>query len=688
MPDPTHNAASPCIVCAMVGTGGHVDHGKTTLVRALTGCDTDRLPEEKKRGLSIDLGFAPCRLPGNRVVGIIDVPGHVDFIRNMTAGAASIDILMLVIAADDGVMPQTVEHLQIARLLGMQSLFVVLTKVDCVEAASVETVTYQIRDFLERMGYPDAAVVPFSSVTGQGFTEVRRRMNDLVSQVAFTPDRRVFRMSVERVFSVKGYGTVVTGIPVSGAVEIGQALELYPGRGQYVVRAIEAYREEVSDAPAHSCAAINLRDLEAGAVSRGMTIAWPGAYECTSAVTVYLKNVTDSLTMPRLFRGWFLSGTAKTKAAIRLLSADRLCGGAEVFAQVTLEDSLVLAAGDRYIIRALNPHVTLGGGQVISCCPLPRKKLADEEKALLDNAGRAVKNQQYLLSEMLAGPYLALSLQRLAALSGCRPDDADALIDELVKGGALHALSHQTWAVSEKIPMILKMVSKTAAQYHRDHPDAWGVPRGVVCTLLGLEDRSYPELDELLTSTGTVVIARERYALPGITPNLSVVDVEKKYRILRFISSGGIYGRARGDIMDEFGLGADKLRFFIDLLQQEEEINVAGNYVIHHRHFEHLRKTIRNLCTAKGMITLSDAREAVNAGRLFVVSILEFFDAEGMTVRSGGGRVLKEAAGSGLDSRLDESSESGPGSAPDSGSEEKGSDTGAQAGVSNSRNPA
>ncbi len=645
MTDTIHTAASPRIVYAMVGTGGHVDHGKTSLVRVLTGCDTDRLPEEKKRGLSIDLGFAPCRLPGNRVVGIIDVPGHVDFIRNMTAGAASIDLLMLVIAADDGVMPQTVEHLQIARLLGMQSLFVVLTKVDCVETAAVEAVTVEIRNFLNRMGYSDAPVVPFSSMTGQGFTEVRRRLNESISRVAFTPDRRAFKMSVERVFSVKGYGTVVTGIPVSGAAEIGQALELHPGKSQYVVRTIEAYKQEVTDAPAHSCAAINLRDLEAGAVSRGMTLAWPGAYESTTAVAVYLKNITDSLTVSQLFRGWFLSGTAKTKATIRLLSADCLCGGGEAFAHVTLEDPLVLAAGDRYIIRALNPHTTLGGGQVLSCCPSARKRLSAEEKTLHDNALRAINEQQYLLAEILVGPYLALSRQRLTALSHFRRDEADELIATFVQKGVLHELSHHTWAVTEKIPMILRSISKAAGQYHRDHPGAWGMPRGIVCALLGIEDRPYPGLDALLTSTGTVAITHDRYALPDITPNLSAAEIEKKYLILKFIGSGDIHGHARGDIMEKFGLGADKYRFFIELLQQEGEVMVAGTYVIHHRHFEQLRKVVRDLCTAKGMITLSDMKEAFKAGRLFVVSVLECFDAEGMTVRSGEGRILKETAG-------------------------------------------
>jgi selenocysteine-specific elongation factor len=626
----------------MVGTGGHVDHGKTSLVRALTGCDTDRLPEEKRRGLSIDLGFAPCRLPGNRIVGIIDVPGHADFIRNMTAGAASIDLLMLVIAADDGVMPQTVEHLQIARLLGMQSLFVVLTKVDCVDEASVDAVSAEIRSFLDGMGYPDSRIVPYSSVTGQGFTQVRRHLDELISKITFTADRRLFRMSVERVFSVKGYGTVVTGIPISGTAGIGQTLEIHPSGNKYVVRAIEAYKQQVTCAPAHSCAAINMRDLDAADVSRGMALTWPGAYESTPAVTVSLKNITESFTIARISRGWFLSGTARTKATIRLLCSDRLKCGDEGLARIMLEDPLVLAVGDRCIIRAMNPDATIGGGQVISCSPLARKKLSKEDRTFFLRASKEVRDQRYLLAGILTEPNLTLSRQRLISLSGYQPDEAEALIDELEREGTLFALSNQAWVMTEKIPAIVNMISKSVEKYHHDHPDTAGMPRGAACALLGLEDRPHPKLDEMLAAKGAVIVAGERYALPGFAPNLNAAETEKKYLILKFIEAGGIHGRPRGDIMDEFSLSADRLSFFTGLLLQEGRIRVAGTYLIHHRHFEHLRKMIRELCNARGMITLADVREAVDAGRLFVVSVLEYFDAEGMTVRSGAGRVLKD----------------------------------------------
>ncbi|MGD0088810.1 MAG: selenocysteine-specific translation elongation factor, partial [Planctomycetota bacterium] len=217
---------------ALVGTAGHVDHGKTSLVRLLTGCDTDRLPEEKARGLSIDLGFAPCLLPSKRIVGIVDVPGHSDFIRNMVAGAASIDVLLLVIAADDGIMPQTDEHMHIVNLLRAPQVMVALTKTDMVAPERVVQVRESVAAFLARNGFPQAPIVPVSNKTGEGLDELRMALNALVERATLRPpDPRVFRMNVERTFNVKGLGTVVTGIPLSGAITVGGQAEQVIGHG-------------------------------------------------------------------------------------------------------------------------------------------------------------------------------------------------------------------------------------------------------------------------------------------------------------------------------------------------------------------------------------------------------------------------------------------------------------------------
>jgi selenocysteine-specific elongation factor len=636
----TEETKSSEIVLAMVGTAGHVDHGKTSLVKALTGCDTDRLPEEKKRGMSIDLGFAPCRLPGNRIVGIVDVPGHVDFIRNMIAGAASIDVLMLVIAADDGIMPQTVEHLQIVSLLGTPGVLAVLTKVDLVDPTIRDTVILETREFLAAMGYPDAPVVPYSAVTGEGFYDVRRRLNDLVSQVTRKSDIRTFRMDIERVFSVKGYGTVVTGIPVSGCARVGDSIEIHPARKTYILRAIEAYKRQVDNAPAHSCAAINLRDLEPDQAGRGMTIAAPGAYRSVSSVVAYFRNVSDTIKANRITEGWLLAGTSKTRVIVHLLFAGSLAPRGEAFVLMKLDDPLVLAAGDRYVIRSLNPPATLGGGQILSTGSHGRRKIANEYHEIIERAHLALLDDNVLLAEILAGPYLALARSSLVALSHLDEGESERVIMGLVEAGELLDLKGGAYLIKAKIPQVITHLTKAIRLYHKGHPNSWGLDHSALCKMLGLEAKNYPKLGELLAETGKIVLSHNRYALPDFAPVLKPVDLTTKESILKFIYKGGLHGQVRGDVMKRFGLSEDKYRLFIRLLVEEESVKVTGNYVVHTIFFDRIREILMGLFAEKTVVTLTDLREALKAGRHFAVDILETFDAEGVTRRREEGRVL------------------------------------------------
>lgn len=630
------------IVQVIIGTAGHVDHGKTSLVRTLTGCDTDRLPEEKLRHLSIDLGFAPCRLPGNRIVGIVDVPGHEDFIRNMIAGAASIDILMLVIAADDGIMPQTIEHLQIVSLLRRPKVMVVLSKVDLVDEVIQQTVTLEVKEFLAKMGFPDAPVIPFSAATGLGSHDVRRALDNLVAGVTFDPDTRAFRMNIERVFSVKGYGTVVTGIPISGSANVGETVELFPLKKKLVIRSIEAYKQGMNHAPAHSCAAINLRDIEPNLLERGMTISAPGKYSSTLSAVAYLKNITESLSLRRIQDVWFLAGTSKPRAKISLLSGGALEPGKSGFVHLRFSEPVVLAAGDRYVIRLQNPPTTLGGGELLATGTFGRRKITREILPLLEKAHQAIEEGDPVLADLIAGPRSFVTRTNFWAMAHRSDEEAEKHLKMLKDKGELLEVGPGTYLVKEKLPAIMESLLKAIEQYHKTHQYAWGIESTYMCKLFGLEARSLPGLESLITSSGEVVKHHNRFALPSFKPSLKAVDIDLKDKVLSFISEGGLCGQARGDIMKRFALTDAKYRLYAKILSEEGLVKTFTNQCMHIDYFEKVREIVLKFFESNEVISIQELRDALGSGRHFAVDLLEAFDAEGMTRRTKEGRVLSK----------------------------------------------
>jgi selenocysteine-specific elongation factor len=352
----------------MIGTAGHVDHGKTSLVRCLTGFDTDRRPEERARGLSIDFDVAPFPLPDGRVAGIIDVPGHEDFVRNMVAGASSIDVLMLIVAADDAVMPQTVEHLKIARLMGMSALLTVITKIDLVDKEQLLLVEDDVRGFLAENGYADSPIYFASITTGAGIEEIRQGVAALAAGIERKQSDKAFRMFVRVSFSMKGHGTVVTGVPCSGSIKAGDPLELLPSGEKLTLRSVQTYREEVEEAVSHRSSALNIREAPVSMFARGMTLCEPGVFRPTRSLLVHFDNLEDK---PLKHRGEyrFHVGTAAIVCRIKTLHGEALSPRASGFLHLVLKEPCAVCAGDRFVLRSLSPASTLGGGLVLGANP-------------------------------------------------------------------------------------------------------------------------------------------------------------------------------------------------------------------------------------------------------------------------------------------------------------------------------
>jgi len=370
-----------------LGTAGHIDHGKTALIKCLTGCDTDHLKAEKERGMSIDLGFAPCTVSGLEV-GIVDVPGHENFIKTMVAGASGIDGAIFVIAADDGVMPQTREHLDILTLLGVKYGVVALTKVDCVEPERVQNVTAEIKDFLVGTFLEDAPILPVSGITGQGFNVFYEALKELVGTIEPKRTDGVFRLPVERTFSVKGYGTVVTGIPVAGTAKIGEAMTLFPHGTKGRLKAIQVYKRDSEIAMVGQCAALNVPQWDYKTVKRGNVVTLGEYFQpqqwhlCKLRVLAHIKSPLKNGTKIK-----FHTGTSEIVATIYLLEESRATAGSDCLVQIRLNEPVVSAPRDRFILRTLSPVQTIGGGMIVEA--LPEKLKRKHPQTIQDAKDRA-----------------------------------------------------------------------------------------------------------------------------------------------------------------------------------------------------------------------------------------------------------------------------------------------------------
>jgi len=639
--------AVPEILHAIVGTAGHVDHGKTSLVRLLTGCETDRLPEEKARGMSIDLGFAPCMLRGRRVVGVVDVPGHKDFIRNMVAGATSIDVLLLVVAADDGVMPQTDEHVKIIKLLrGGPQVMVALTKIDMVSADMLELAKADVAAFMAKAGFADAPIIPVSNKTGEGVGEVLSTIEQLVDVVrGRTDDRRGFRMNVERVFAVKGYGTVVTGIPVSGRVRVGEKLEVLPSGREAAVRTIQSYKYDSESASANCCCAVNLRDIEPEEVTRGQTVARPGVYRATRELVVSLRNEADGVALKRRFRGLLHTGTAMAEASVKLLDCQALQRGHEALAHVVLSEPLAAAAGDRFIIRRISPPATLGGGIVLSARAQKLHKVTEELLARLGQGAEAVGQGDVLLGELVAGPGAILDVAELARLTQCAGADAEQVIRAAAERGQIADLGGGAWIVLSRMGECVESISGALGRYHQANPYTWGMAPAHVCEHFGVNVKNFSRLAKLLAERGGIAIKHGRLALAAFGPAVSAHLISLREQILSQIDSGGVNAPARGNLMKELRIGEPDMRVLERLITEDGTVMVLdGNFMLKSV-FDDCRRKLLELFEKTKSVELGAFRDAIGTNRKMALAMLDAFDGEGLTKRIGEGRVLSRPPG-------------------------------------------
>lgn len=631
----------------VIGTAGHIDHGKSSLVRALTGIDPDRWEEEKERGMTIDLGFARLDLPDGRTVGIVDVPGHERFVRNMVAGATGIDLVILVVAADDGVMPQTREHLAIMELVGVGRGFVALTKVDAVDAEMVELAEEDVREALAGTFLEEAPILRVSSITGEGVEAVRDELVRQAAEVEPRSDEGVFRMPIQRVFSVRGFGTVVTGIPVSGAIRLGEPIELLPSGQKGKVRGIQAYHEKADVARAGHSTALNLSDVDHRRVARGDVAAAPGFFQGLTMVGAQLTALRDrERGIVNRMQVRVHTGTADALGEMVLLDRDELGPGEEGLVQFRMIEPLVCAPGDRFVVRLASPVETLGGGVILEESRYRLKRFKTFVIDELERQASSLGSVESLLEALLArDPRRLVALDDLAVGIKRSKDEVRRLLDGLVEAGkALRPTNAEKWIHVETHALSLEQVRDAMAEWFEENPlrhkidvrDLRSATRFEGPFLGTLLDELVARGELRLEPGGLVVPVGREIALDDRTAAL-------RDAVLDALRAGGFQPPSHGDLLESTGAGPDDLQRVLDLCVDEGEVvHIGGDMFLAGSAYAEAREAVVDNCRANGHLEIPGLRDRLGTTRRFLIPLLEHFDGVGLTMRRAGNRILKQ----------------------------------------------
>jgi len=642
------SAPPPGIANVVVGTAGHIDHGKSSLVRTLTGIDPDRLPEEQERGMTIDLGFARLRTGDGRTVGIIDVPGHERFVKNMVAGATSLDIVMLVVAADDGVMPQTREHLEILALLGVQSGFVVLTKIDLVDPELRELVAEDVASLVRGTFLEGQPVVPVSNVTGQGIPELRAELDRRVAATRPRPTEGLFRLPIQRVFSARGHGTVVTGVPLSGLVEVGRELELLPLARRARVRGIHAYGEARERATAgHSCA-LNLSDVDYREIRRGMVAGEPGYFQAATLFEARMRHLggrerpLEHRTPVRLH-----VGTSEILGRVRIVDKPALLPGEEALVQIELEEPVVACAGDRFLVRQVSPMETLGGGTLFGAARTHRRRLKEHHIEALHRREESIHDPlralHFAAEQRRFEPF---AVRDLAADVALPLADAQGLVAELTRRGDLAEVGRGLLLSGRFAGQAREAVAAALKELHRAHPLKKLVEIRELRAKAGLPETVLQLAKELLVRQAAVIEegAPGNLRLASHRPAVSADDERLLGELRTLYATADVQPPTTEEAAAKLAAPPKKIASLLELLADEGEVVRVGVLRFASAAIEKAKgELVRVARRHGGEVVIPELRDALATSRKFMIPLLEHFDGIGLTARSGDKRFLRES---------------------------------------------
>jgi selenocysteine-specific elongation factor len=627
----------------IVGTAGHIDHGKSTLVEALTGTHPDRLAEEKRRGITIDLGFAFLEEESVRF-GFVDVPGHERFISNMLAGAAGIDVVLLVIAADESIKPQTLEHFDICRLLGVQRGVVVLTKSDMVDADTLELVRLEAEDFLRGSFLERATIVPVSAKTGAGLAELKQALRSAATEIQGKDSARYFRLPIDRAFAMKGFGSVVTGTLISGSVGPGDEVELFPGGEKLRVRGVHSGGKTVERATPGQRTAVNLAGIDHTALKRGMVLASPGKFRKTRRIDVRLELLPSARKIKPGTRVHFHAGTVETIAEIFLHGEKELPPGGSAFANLKLQDEVLVLPGDRFIVRQFSPVVTIGGGAVLD--PLARRPMLKDmgRAAFLATLERGSREE--ILSSMTERALLGLGHDEIVARTAWTEKEIHEAATNISSSGRVKIVSTEpSLLVSGKLfEEVRKKILEKVDKFQKENPLSPGMMREDLRASLGrrVRNETFRAALEELAAQKKLDAQGELVKKAGSEIALQPEEAKAKEQIEAAFASAGLAVPSVKEVLDKLTVEPKRAEKLLQILLREKTVvRVTQELIFHRGALAQLKEQLSGYKKAKGdRISVPVFKELAGITRKYAIPLLEYLDRERVTRRAGEERVI------------------------------------------------
>ncbi|EJO5346417.1 selenocysteine-specific translation elongation factor [Clostridium botulinum] len=630
----------------IIGTAGHIDHGKTTLIKALTGRETDTLREEKDRGISINLGFTFFDLPSGKRAGIVDVPGHEKFIKNMLAGVSGIDIVLMVIAADEGIMPQTKEHLEILQLLNVNKGIIVLTKTDIVDPEWLEMVKEDLREELKDTFLENADIYSVSSKTKEGINELVNAIDDMTEHIKTKDVHGHFRLPVDRVFSITGFGTVVTGTVISGSIKEGQTVEIYPSKVVTKVRGIQVHDDPIKIAEAGQRCAINLSGIKKTQIDRGDVISIENLMEPSMIIDCklyYLKSASKPLKNRQRVR--LYHGTSEIICRVVILDKEYLNPGEEGYVQLRLEKPITCQRNDRYVIRSYSPMVTIAGGSIID--PLPRKAKRFNEKYIeelkLKESGDTSNIIEKII-EKLSSKFP--NKDEILKALGKNEENISDEIEELIKAQNVVVFSNGDKKVYTHINYIDKKVKEITTilkEFHKNNPLKWGVSKEELrIRVLGkdIKQKTYDKFLELLESKGLIKLHGKYVSLYDFTVELNKGQKAIYDRIIAKYKQGKYTPPKYEELILKEENEIEFKRVYEAILEEGTLFKVNEECILLTSDYNEAKEKVSKYIVDNGKITVAQFRDMMDTSRKYSLAILEHFDGIKFTKRNGDERVL------------------------------------------------
>jgi selenocysteine-specific elongation factor len=618
----------------ILGTAGHIDHGKSALVKALTGIDPDRLKEEKERGITIDLGFADLSYPDGLAIGIVDVPGHERLVRNMLAGAGGIDLVLLVIAADEGIMPQSREHLFICDLLKIKSGIIVITKADLVESDWLELMKDEVKNFVKGTFLEGAPVVPVSSKTMFNIDVLKEEIRKVSLKVESKPTRGLFRLPIDRVFILKGFGTVITGTALSGSITVDDAVEILPSNLKSRVRGLHSHGKPIHTAYAGQRVAINLQGVEKEELKRGDAVVVPGRFIPTKIIDAKIELLQDSPDLKNKSLVHFHLATSETIARIILYGRNELKQGETGYCQFRLQDPVVSTSGDRYIIRRFSPVETIGGGEIFD--PSPPKRKQKDIYEILTTFEKGSLSDKISLKVLQSGLH-GISVMALEGWIKAEIPVIREAIETLKKNGLLliieDVLIHKTF-----IDHFRERIIQALKNFHAKNPLKSGMPKEELKAAFKIEHKLF---SGLIVSLEDVVIEKESIHLKTFSTVLSQAEETLKTKILDLLQKNEFQPPSKEELSQSLKLDQKHLSDILKLMVKEGTlVRISDSMYLAFYAYNKMITALKNFFSKKPEMTVAEFRDILGTTRKYALPILEYLDSNKITLRVGDIRKL------------------------------------------------